>query len=142
MDSIKGIRGLLNRRSYWVSVGAGIVLAVAFASGAAAGTCLAPPRPFVPSDPEAAREYADLIRQDFELYIRDIQSYFLCLEAERARAFEEAREVLENCDFFSELPWEDDAFFYPVTDFEQQWLDAVELQPWMAGLHTREIEIV
>ncbi|QPH56178.1 hypothetical protein [Pontivivens ytuae] len=63
---------------------------------AASGTCLAPPRPFVPSDPEAAREYADFIRQDFDLYIRDIQSYFLCLEAERARAFEEAREVSEE----------------------------------------------
>ena len=96
MDSIKGIRGLLNRRSHWVSVGAGIVLAACFAGGTAAETCVAPPRPFVPSDPEAAREYADLIRQDFELYIRDIQSYFLCLEAERARAFEEAREVSED----------------------------------------------
>jgi len=87
---------LLNWRSHWFRAGASIVLAVVFASGAAAGTCLAPPRPFVPSDPEAAREYADLIRQDFELYIRDIQSYFLCLEAERARAFEEAREVSEE----------------------------------------------
>ncbi|MEO1638631.1 MAG: hypothetical protein AAFU41_05230 [Pseudomonadota bacterium] len=96
MDSIKGIRALLNRRSHWVSVGAGIVLAGIFASDAAAGTCLAPSRPFVPSDPGAAREYADLIRQDFELYIREIQSYFLCLEAERARAFEEAREVSDE----------------------------------------------
>ena len=96
MDSIKGIRGLLNRRSHWFRAGAGIVLSVACAGIAAAETCLAPPRPFVPSDPEAAREYADLIRQDFELYIRDIQSYFLCLEAERARAFEEAREVSEE----------------------------------------------
>lgn len=96
MDSIKGIRALLNRRSHRVLVGAGIVLAVVLASTAAAETCLAPPRPFVPSDPEAAREYADLIRQDFELYIRDIQSYFRCLETERARAFEEAREVSEE----------------------------------------------
>lgn len=96
MDSIKGIRGLLNRRSHCCRAGASIVLVVVFASGVAAGTCFAPPRPFVPSDPDAAREYADLIRQDFELYIRDIQSYFLCLEAERARAFEEAREVSEE----------------------------------------------
>ena len=49
---------------------------------------------------DAAREFADLIRQDFELYIRDIQSYFLCLEAERARAFEEAREVSEEYECF------------------------------------------
>ena len=96
MDTIKGIWGLLNRRSHRVSAGVGIVLAVAFAGTAAAETCLAPPRPFVPSDPRAAREYADLIRQDFELYIRDVQSYFRCLETERAHAFEEAREVSEE----------------------------------------------
>ena len=96
MDSIKGIRGLLHLSSHWFRVKASIVLAVVFASSSAAGTCLSPPRPFVPSDPEAAREYAVLIRQDFELYIRDIQSYFLCLEAERTRAFEEAREVSEE----------------------------------------------
>ncbi len=96
MDSIKGIRALLDRRSHWFRVGASIVLTVCFAGPTAAETCLAPPRPFVPNDPEAAREYADLIREDFELYIRDIQSYFLCLEAEHARAFEEAREVSEE----------------------------------------------
>jgi len=67
-----------------------------FANPATAETCLAPQRPFVPSDPQAAREYADIIRNDFELYIRDIQSYFRCLDGERARAFEEAREVSEE----------------------------------------------
>ncbi|WP_373323020.1 hypothetical protein [Roseovarius pelagicus] len=66
------------------------------ANPADAETCLAPPRPFVPSDTQSAREYADIIRNDFELYIRDIQSYFRCLEEERARAFEEAREVSEE----------------------------------------------
>jgi len=67
-----------------------------FANPAIAETCLAPQRPFVPSDPQAAQEYADIIRNDFELYIRDIQSYFRCLDDERARAFEEAREVSEE----------------------------------------------
>jgi hypothetical protein len=56
----------------------------------------------VPGDARAARDYADLIRRDFELYIRDIQSYFRCLEAERARAFEEAREVSEEYGRFLE----------------------------------------
>lgn len=69
---------------------------VSSVSFAAAETCTAPPRPFVPSDPQAARDYADIIRNDFELYIRDIQSYFRCLEEERVRAFEEAREVSEE----------------------------------------------
>ncbi|WP_418361314.1 hypothetical protein [Sulfitobacter alexandrii] len=57
----------------------------------------------MPSDSEAARDYADLIRSDFELYIRDIQSYFRCLEEERARAFEEAREVSQDYGRFLEL---------------------------------------
>jgi hypothetical protein len=61
-----------------------------------AETCLAPTRPFVPSDPGAAKEYEDLIRQDFENYIGDIQDYFRCMESERARAFEEAQEVSQE----------------------------------------------
>lgn len=60
---------------------------------AMAQTCYAPERPFVPSDPQDIRAYADLIRSDFELYIEDIQAYFRCLEQERTRAFEEARAV-------------------------------------------------
>jgi hypothetical protein len=68
-----------------------------------AGSCLAPPRPFVPSDSEAARDYANLISADFETYIEDIQRYFRCLEGERARAFEEAREVSEEYGRFLEL---------------------------------------
>ena len=61
-----------------------------------ADSCLAPPRPFLPGDSRAITNYADIIRQDFEDYIRDIQSYFRCLDGERARAFEEAREVSED----------------------------------------------
>ena len=68
-----------------------------------AGSCLAPVRPFVPSDSQAARDYADIIRQDFEVYIADIQDYFRCLELERARAFEEAREVSQDYGLFLEL---------------------------------------
>ncbi|MEM8820008.1 MAG: hypothetical protein AAGE90_10840 [Pseudomonadota bacterium] len=68
-----------------------------------AGSCLAPVRPFLPSDSQAARDYADIIRQDFEVYIRDVQEYFRCLELERARAFEEAREVSQDYGRFLEL---------------------------------------
>ena len=64
--------------------------------GAFAETCLAPSRPFVPSDPQAAQEYAELIQNDIELYIQDIQMYFRCLDEERARSFQEAREVSEE----------------------------------------------
>jgi hypothetical protein len=70
--------------------------------GASASSCSPPPRPFVPSDPRSARDHADIIKGDFELYIRDIQSYFRCLEEERVRAFEEAREVSQEYGRFLE----------------------------------------
>ena len=73
-----------------------IVFLVILGGAASAQTCFAPSRPFVPSDPQAAQEYADLIRNDFEVYIQDIQSYIRCLDDERARAFQEAREVSEE----------------------------------------------
>ena len=73
-----------------------IVSLMFLADSALAETCFAPSRPFVPNDPQAAQEYADLIRNDFEAYIQDIQSYFRCLDDERARAFQEAREVSEE----------------------------------------------
>lgn len=79
-----------------------ILLVGSIARPAIAESCLAPIRPYVPSDPAAAREYADLIRKDFELYIEDIQSYFRCLESERARALEEAREISEEYGTFLE----------------------------------------
>ena len=68
-----------------------------------AESCLAPARPFVPNDSQAVLNYADIIRQDIESYISNIQRYFLCLDAERARAFEGAREVSEEYGRFLEL---------------------------------------
>ena len=80
-----------------------VVLLFALTRTAAAETCLAPLPPFVPNDTQAALEYVDIIRQDFEFYIRDIQDYFRCLDAERARAFEEAREVSQAYGRFLQL---------------------------------------
>ena len=103
MASIKEISSLKNLRlSRWGKVQvAALFLLVPTASHAE--SCLAPVRPFVPSDSEDARAYADIIRQDFENYISDIQSYFRCLDGERARAFEEAREVSEDYGRFLQL---------------------------------------
>lgn len=50
----------------------------------------------MPQDQNAVREYRDIIRSDFERYVADVQLYFRCLDAERARAFEEARNVSED----------------------------------------------
>jgi hypothetical protein len=80
-----------------------ILLSAVIASSASSATCRAPQRPFVPSDPAAAVEYADLIRQDFENYIHEIQRYFQCLDRERARAFYEAHEVSKEYGIFLDL---------------------------------------
>ncbi|AUR22495.1 hypothetical protein PhaeoP80_04472 (plasmid) [Phaeobacter inhibens] len=80
-----------------------VIWCIFIASGAQAETCLAPSRPFVPNDPQAAREYEDLIRQDFEDYITNVQDYFRCMEGERARAFTEAQEVSQEYGRFVEM---------------------------------------
>lgn len=73
-----------------------IVLTFFVSGGACAETCFPPVRPFVPNDGEAFAEFSDLISQDFEAYIEDVQVYFRCLDNERARAFEEARQVSQD----------------------------------------------
>lgn len=61
-----------------------------------AETCLAPLRPLVPSDAATAKEFAELLRSDFEFYLSDIQDYFRCLDVERSRAFKEAQDVSQE----------------------------------------------
>lgn len=89
------------RNSWFVAVP--VLSLMCFAQMASAQTCYAPQRPFVPTDLQDLQQYRDLIGRDFETYIADIQSYFRCLETERARAFEEAREVSEEYGRFLEL---------------------------------------
>ena len=96
MSAIKEITGLRNPRlTDRLSLQA-MALLICVPGPVLAESCFAPSRPFLPSDSQAARDYADIIRGDFEDYIQDIQSYFRCLDSERARAFEEAREVSEE----------------------------------------------
>ena len=80
-----------------------MVLLICVPGPVLAESSFASARPFLPSDSQAARDYADIIRGDFEDYIQDIQSYFRCLDGERARAFEEAREVSEDYGRFLQL---------------------------------------
>lgn len=77
-----------------------IVLTILLSGGARAETCFPPVRPFVPNDENAVAEFVDLIGQDFEAYIEDVQVYFRCLDSERARAFEEARQVSQDYERF------------------------------------------
>lgn len=94
--NIQVIMGFLNLRLCRNALLCAVVLSFGLAAPSNAETCYPPTVPFVPSDQKAQRELADLIRRDFETYIADVQEYFRCLDAERARAFEEAREVSED----------------------------------------------
>jgi len=73
-----------------------LAILVAGTAGSFAAACTPPERPFLPQSQEDMRAYADLIRGDFEAYIADVQEYFRCVDAERARAFVEARQVSED----------------------------------------------
>ncbi len=103
MQSIKEIRGLRRIRLASARFMHAISLLMVLAGEACSESCLAPQKPFVPNDLQAARDYADIISSDFELYFRDIQHFFRCLDDERTRAFEEAREVSEEYGRFLKL---------------------------------------
>ena len=44
-------------------------------------------------------------------------------KTDHAEYYEEAEEVIGNMPGLERLPWDDNAFYYPQTDFEKQWLD-------------------
>ena len=72
-----------------------LLMLAASPQDAVASPCIAPERPYLPQSRADMRLYADLLRADFETYIAEVKVYFRCLDAERARAFNEAREVSE-----------------------------------------------
>ncbi|MEO9739384.1 MAG: hypothetical protein ABJO09_20795 [Hyphomicrobiales bacterium] len=84
------------------SVPQAILLVLAQNSAATAEPCVAPIRPYVPDDAAAVVEFGNLIRRDFEDYIHNVQFYFHCLDTERGRAFEEARQVSQQYGAFSQ----------------------------------------
>lgn len=79
------------------------VLACALPALAQEVGCIPPVPPFVPSDPRDVQAYADLLRQDFETYIAEFGAYMRCLDAERARAFQEGQAVTREYGRFQEL---------------------------------------
>lgn len=80
MDLIKDCRSPDRKRSLRVaSVPMSLAVAL-FATGGIAETCLPPLRPYFPDNPRAARVYAEIVRRDFDFYVRDIEAYFRCLE--------------------------------------------------------------
>jgi len=72
------------------------MVALSWGSAAIAGTCLPPAPPWMPTDADDVRAYADLVRRDAETCFADIEQYFRCLDQERREVFDQAREVTES----------------------------------------------
>lgn len=87
-------------RAYRIVLSVLITFANSGASLALGNGCLAPIRPFAPADREAIKEYRDIIRDDYETYLREVTQYFLCLDDERRRVFSEAKEVSDEYNQF------------------------------------------
>ncbi|WP_289042612.1 hypothetical protein [uncultured Aliiroseovarius sp.] len=66
---------------------------LSWGSATIAGSCLLPAPPWMPTDPDDVRAYADLLRRDAETYFADVEQYFRCLDQQRREVFEQAREV-------------------------------------------------
>ncbi|SFR57201.1 hypothetical protein SAMN04488002_3327 [Litoreibacter janthinus] len=49
-------------------------------SASIAVSCLPPAPPWMPTDPDDVRAYADLMRRDAEVYFADVERYFRCLD--------------------------------------------------------------
>jgi len=82
---------------------------------------------FLCPDPWPKKKHASR-RQMCQLdFLRDLHSLLapggeLLFKTDSPEYFEEAVEVQTDCDFFREEEWTDESFYYPQTDFEEQWL--------------------
>ncbi|TVR43286.1 MAG: hypothetical protein EA386_15965 [Rhodobacteraceae bacterium] len=99
-------RGGIWSRRWIIRVGLGLVMLCAAASSlqaqSHAGICPPLTRPLLPSDDRLMREFADLLRDEFEQYLSEVTEYFNCLDEERDRAWREAAEVTAQYGAFLE----------------------------------------
>lgn len=58
--------------------------------------CFPPAVPSVPTSSEHVHLYSDLLKRDFEDYFANVEDYIRCLDWERNRAFEEARNAAQT----------------------------------------------
>lgn len=70
-----------------------VMAVLSWGSAAIAGTCLPPTPPWMPTNADDVRAYADLLRRDAEVYFTDVEQYFRCLDRQRRDVFEQARAV-------------------------------------------------
>jgi hypothetical protein len=69
---------------------------LSWGSASFAGSCLPPVPPWMPTDPDDVRAYANLLRRDAEAYFDDAEQYFRCQDQERREVFEQVRAVSED----------------------------------------------
>lgn len=72
-----------------------VMVVLSWGSAAIAGSCLPPAPPWMPTDADDVRAYADLLRRDAEAYFADVENYFRCQDQERREVFVQAREFSE-----------------------------------------------
>ncbi|CUH71774.1 hypothetical protein TL5120_01564 [Thalassovita autumnalis] len=70
-----------------------VMVVLSWSSTAIASGCLPPEPPWMPTNADHVRAYADLLRRDAETYFTDVERYFRCLDQQRREVFEQAREV-------------------------------------------------
>lgn len=70
-----------------------VMIVLSLSSAAIAGSCLPPAPPWMPTDADDVRAYADLLKRDAETYFDDVERYFRCLDQQRREVFDQAREV-------------------------------------------------
>lgn len=70
-----------------------VMVVLSWGSVAIAGSCLPPAPPWMPTNADDVRAYADLLRHDAETYFTNVELYFRCLDQQRREVFEQARVV-------------------------------------------------
>lgn len=73
-----------------------VMVVLSWGSAAIAGSCLPPVQPWMPTNADDVRVYADLLRRDAETYFTDVERYFRCLDQQRREVFDQARAASED----------------------------------------------
>ena len=73
-----------------------VMVVVSWGSAAIAGSCLPPAPPWMPTNADDVRAYADLLRRDPETYFTDVERYFRCQDQQRREVFDQARMASED----------------------------------------------
>ena len=73
-----------------------VMVVLSWGSAAISGSCLTPAPPWMPTNADDVRAYADLLRSDAETYFTDVERYFRCMDQQRREVFEQARAASED----------------------------------------------